>query len=185
MPAQAAPAQTTNLFLLEDLDDVSRTSELAEGDLDALRSIADWIKTYILEPHKDLIGRGGPVCPYLAGSLERKTLWLAPEHVPDGGAPQVVELMDGYKRRLQEAEPTDGDVNYNVIAVVFTDLRADRAQRAFADVFQQLAVRSYVEGWSPVRAVLRRQRGDCDLQLELPTIRIARAVSLREVWGRR
>jgi hypothetical protein len=145
MPAQAAPAQTTNLFLLEDLDDVSRTSELAEGDLDALRSIADWIKTYILEPHKDLIGRGGPVCPYLAGSLERKTLWLAPEHVPDGGAPQVVELMDGYKRRLQEAEPTDGDVNYNVIAVVFTDLRADRAQRAFADVFQQLAVRSYVE----------------------------------------
>ena len=53
--------------------------------------------------------------------------------------------MDGYKRRLQEAEPTDCDVNYNVIAVVFTDLAADRAQAVFADVFQQLAVPSYVE----------------------------------------
>ena len=117
MPAQATPAQTTNLFLLEDLEDVSRTSELAEGDLDALRSIAEWIKTYVVKPHKELIGRVGTVCPFLPGSLERKTLWLAPEHVADGGAPKVLELMDGYKRRLQEAEPTDGDVNYNVIAV--------------------------------------------------------------------
>jgi hypothetical protein len=41
MPAQATPAQTRNLFLLEDVEDVSRTSELAEGDLDALRSIAE------------------------------------------------------------------------------------------------------------------------------------------------
>ena len=145
MPAQATPAQTTNLFLLEDLEDVSRTSELAEGDLDALRSIADWIKTDVVKPHKELIGRAGTVCPFLPGSLERNTLWLAPEHVADGGARQVVELMDGYKRRLQEAEPPDGDVNYNVIAVVFTDLPADHAQSAFADVFQQLAIPSYVE----------------------------------------
>jgi hypothetical protein len=144
MPAQATSAQTTNLFLLEDLEDVSRTSELAEGDLDALRSIADWIKTYVVRPHEELIGRAGTVCPFLPGSLERKALWLAPEHA-DGGAARVVELMDGYKRRLLEAEPTDGDVNYNVIAVVFTDLPADRAQGAFADVFQQLAVPSYIE----------------------------------------
>jgi hypothetical protein len=68
-----------NLFLLEDLEDVSRTSELAESDLDALRSVADWIKTYVVKPHKDLIGRAGPVCPFVPVSLERKTLWLAPE----------------------------------------------------------------------------------------------------------
>ena len=30
------PAQTTNLFLLEELEDVGRTRELAESDLDAL-----------------------------------------------------------------------------------------------------------------------------------------------------
>jgi Domain of unknown function (DUF6875) len=144
MPAQTTPAQTTNLFLLEDLEDASRTSELAGSDLDALRAVADWIKTYVVKPHKDLIGRAGPVCPYLPVSVERKTLWLAPEHVAVGGVP-IVEVMAGYRRRLLEAEPTDGDVNYNVIAVVFTDLPADRAQGVFADVFEQLAIPSYVE----------------------------------------
>ena len=48
-------------------------------------------------------------------ALERKTLWLAPAHVANGGVPQVAELMNGYKRRLLEAEPTDSDdVNYKV-----------------------------------------------------------------------
>src|ERR687888_1833661 len=123
------PAQTTNLFLLEDLEDVSRTRELAESDLDALRAVADWIKTYVVKPHKDLVGHAGPVCPFLPVSLERKSLWLAPEQIADRGMPDVVKLMSGYKRRLLEAEPTDGDdVNYNVIVVVFTDLSADRAQ---------------------------------------------------------
>jgi hypothetical protein len=139
------PTQTTDLFLLEDLEDAGRTSELAESDLAALRAVADWIKTYVVKPHKDL-GRAGPVCPFVPVSLERKALWLAPEQIADRGVPDVVKLMSGYKRRLLEAEPTDGDdVNYNVIVVVFTDLSADRAQGVFDDVFQQLAVPSYVE----------------------------------------
>jgi hypothetical protein len=37
---------TTSLFLVEELDDVSRTKELAESDVDALRAVADWIKTF-------------------------------------------------------------------------------------------------------------------------------------------
>ena len=60
--------QTTNLFLLEDLEDVSRTNELAKSDLDALRAVADWIRTFVVRPHKDL-GRAGPVCPFVPGSL--------------------------------------------------------------------------------------------------------------------
>ena len=139
------PTQTADLFLLEDLEDGTRTSELAESDLAALRSIADWIETYVVQPHPDLVGHAGPVCPFLPGSVERKALWLAAEHVDDEDVP-VVERMDGYKRRLLEAEPSgDDDVNYNVIAVVFTDLPADRAQGVFAAVFEQLAVPSYVE----------------------------------------
>jgi hypothetical protein len=38
----------TILFLLEDLEDVGRTSELAESDLDALRAVADWISTFVV-----------------------------------------------------------------------------------------------------------------------------------------
>ena len=137
--------RTADLFLLEELGDVTRTSGLTESDLAALRSIADWIESYVVKPHPELVGHAGPVCPFLPGSLERRALWLAAEHVADGGAHEVLGLMDGYKTRLLEAQPSDGEVNYNVIAVVFTDLPADRAQGVFADVFEQLAVPSYVE----------------------------------------
>jgi hypothetical protein len=139
------PAQTKNLYLLEELEDVSRTKELAERDRAALHAVADWIKAFVVQPHKDL-GRAGTVCPFVPGSLERKTLWLAPEQIADRDVPEVVELMNGYRRLLLDARPTDGDdVVYNVIVVVYSDLPADRAQGVFDHVLQQLAVPSYVE----------------------------------------
>lgn len=139
------PAQTTNLFLLEDLEDVRRTGKLAQSDLNALHTVADWIKTFVVKPNKDL-GRAGPVCPFVPGSLERKTLWLAPEQIANQSVPDVVQLMNGYKRLLLDTRPTDGDdVIYNVIVVVFSDLPADRAQGVFDDVLKHLAVPSYVE----------------------------------------
>src|SRR5215510_16252668 len=98
----------TNLFLLEDLEDVSRTGELAESDLAALQAVADWIKSFVVKPHKDL-GRTGTVCPFVPGSLERKVLWLAPEQIAGRGGPGVVELVSGYQRLFLEAQPTGGD----------------------------------------------------------------------------
>jgi hypothetical protein len=123
MPAETA----ANLFRLEDLEDVSRTSGLAESDLGALQAVADWIKTFVATPHKDLG-------------------WLAPEQIADRSVPAVVELINGYIRRLLDAQPTDGDdTKYKVIVVVFADLPADRAQGIFDEVLQHLAVPSYAE----------------------------------------
>ena len=137
--------QTTNLVLLEDLEDVGKRGDLAESDLDALHAVADWIKTFIVRPHHDL-GRAGPVCPFVPESLERKTFWLAPEQIADRGVPEVVELIKGYKSLFLDTQPIDGDdAIYKVIVVVFTDLPADRAQRVFDDVLEQLALPSYVE----------------------------------------
>jgi hypothetical protein len=138
-------AQNNTLYLPEELADASKTSQLAEGDLAALRTVADWIQTFVARPHKDL-GRAGSVCPFVPDALERKTLWLASEHIADRPEPAVVELMNGYKRRFLDAQPTDGDgATYKVIVVVFTDLPAARAQGVFDGVLQHLAVPSYVE----------------------------------------
>jgi hypothetical protein len=139
------PSQTTNLFLLEDLEDSGRASTLAESERSALRSVADWIKAFVVKPHEDL-GRAGPVCPFVPESLERQLLWLAPEKIADWGVPDVVKLVSEYKRLLLDTRPTDsGDAIYNVIVVVFTDLPADRAQGVFDEVVRDLAVPSYVE----------------------------------------
>jgi hypothetical protein len=139
------PAQTDDLFLLDDLEDAGRTGDLAQSDRDALHAVADWITAFVARPHEDL-GRTGAVCPFVPGALERKTLWLAPEQIGDHGAPHVVELMNGYKRLLLDAPPAEGDdANYRVIVVVFTDLSPDRAQDVFDDVLRHISVPSYVE----------------------------------------
>jgi len=145
MRAQTTPAQTTHLFLLEDLADVSRTRELAESALDALRAVADWIKTFVARPHKDL-GRAGPVCPFVPGAWERQTLWLAPEQIADRSVQAVVQRINEYKKLFLHAQPMDGDdANSKAIVVVFTDVSADRAKDFFDDVLQHLGVLSYVE----------------------------------------
>ena len=139
------PAMTTNLFLLQDLEAVSRRGELAESDREALQAVADWITTFVVRPHKDL-GRAGTVCPFVPGSLERNVLWLAPERIADPGEPDVVELISGYKRLFREIQPIGGeDADYKVIVVVFTNLPADRAQGVFDNVLQHLAVPSYAD----------------------------------------
>jgi hypothetical protein len=179
------PTQTTNLFLLEDLEDLEdsgRTSELAESDLDALQAVADWIKTFVVKPHKDL-GRAGPVCPFVPGALERKTLWLAPEQIADEGVPDVVELINGYKSLFLDAQPTDGDdAIYKVIVVVFTDLSADGAQGVFDDV-PTASCSSVVCGrWNRVRAAT----GESTLLVARPALgrRPDRSVSRDTAAGR-
>jgi hypothetical protein len=138
---EAPDTHTTNLFLPEDLDD--RKGELPESDVDALRPVADWIKAFVAQPNKDL-GRDGSVCPFVPGSLERRTLWLAPEHIADRDLPDVVELMSGYQRLFLDTQPVEGDdARYKTIVVVFTDLSADRAQDVFDAVLDELATPSY------------------------------------------
>ena len=134
-------AQTTSLFLLEDLEDFGRTNQLAESDLHALRAVADWIKAFVVRPHEDL-GRAGPVCPFVPGALERKLLWLAPEHIAGRGVPDVVDLVNGYKSLLLDTESTDGDgADYNVIVVVSRTCQLIVRNRSLATSWSRLRFR--------------------------------------------
>jgi Domain of unknown function (DUF6875) len=143
--AHPMAAQITNLFLLENLEDASRTRELAESDRNALRAVADWTKTFVAKPHRDL-GRAGPVCPFVPVAWEHKTLWLAAERSAGQSATDVIQLIDGYKRLLLAAQPVDGaDANNKSIVVVFTDLPAAQAKDFFSGVLQQIGVPSYVD----------------------------------------
>ena len=136
-------AHASKLYLLEDLDDASKANQLADSDLSALRAVADWMQTFVVRPHKDL-GREGAVCPFVPGALERKTLWLAPEHIAGRSTADVVQLMNGYTTQLVHTQPIDGEgTDYKTIVVVFTDLPADRAGVLFGEVLKQIALSSY------------------------------------------
>lgn len=64
------PAAAANAFLF---GDVSRTGQLAQGDLRTLRTVADWIRTFVTRPERGL-GCARPVYPFVPVALERKTL---------------------------------------------------------------------------------------------------------------
>jgi hypothetical protein len=135
--------QTTQLLLPEDLEDDETTGHLPAEDLQALLSVSQWVRDFIACPHRDL-GRDGTVCPFIPGSLKRRTLWFAAEHVAHLDVADVVKLMAGYKRLFLEKAPLDNDdAIYKTIIVVFTDLPAERAGALFADVLGQLAAACY------------------------------------------
>ena len=47
------------LYLLEDLQDAGKTKGLAEREINALGAVADWIRSFVVQPHGEL-GRAGP-----------------------------------------------------------------------------------------------------------------------------
>jgi hypothetical protein len=78
--------------------------------------------------------------------LEHKTLWFAAERSAGRNTPDVIQLIDSYKRLLLAARPVDGDdANNKSIVVVFTDLPAAQAKDFFSGVLQQIGIRSYAD----------------------------------------
>lgn len=138
-------SQTTQLLLPEDLEDNEKTGHLPAEDRQAIQSVSQWVREFIACPHRDL-GRNGTVCPFVPGSLKRRTLWFAPERVANLDLAGLVELMAAYKRLFLEKAPLhDDDAIYKTIIVVFPDLPAKRAGGLFTDVLGHLAVASYEE----------------------------------------
>jgi hypothetical protein len=136
--------QSPPLFLIEDIEN-GRTDGLADSDREALGAVADWTRTFVVQPHKDL-GRAGPVCPFTPVALEHQALWLAAERSAGRSTAEVIQLIESYQRLLLANPPVDGDVaNYKSIIVVFTDLPASRARDFFDAVLQQIGISSYAE----------------------------------------
>ena len=78
--------------------------------------------------------------------MERRTLFFAAEPIAELDVPDVVELMDDYKRLFLATPPTDGDdAIYKTVIVAFTDLPVERASGLFNEVLEQLAGPSYEE----------------------------------------
>jgi hypothetical protein len=113
----------------------------------------------VARPNKDL-GRAGPVCPFVPGAWEQKTLWLAPEQIANRSGREVVQLVSRYKSLFLRTHPLEGDdVTDKAIVVVFTDVSAERTQDAMDDVLQQLAEASYVDDGVVLGAFHERNEG--------------------------
>ena len=100
-------SMTMNLFLLGDLQDVSRTGQLTAISWRFKASpIGSTISGPSLTRTSAALGPSARSCP---DRWSGKVLWLAPEHVADKSETDVVELVSRYKRVLQQSRPTSGD----------------------------------------------------------------------------
>ena len=143
--SSAPAARDGNLFLMKEIEEAKDGIGLPESDLEALRSVAGWIRSFVIQPHEDL-GRPGPVCPYTPVALEHDALWLAPERIAGRTASDVVQLIQGYQRHLLTAQPQDGVGGDNKsILIVFTDLQAGNAKAFFEAALQQIGLSSYAD----------------------------------------
>jgi hypothetical protein len=98
-----------------------------------------------VQPNREL-GRSGPICPFTPVAIEHDALWLALEHTDGQSAPEMIERIKGYKRRLMANAPREGEIaEYKAVVVVFADLPASRAKSFFEALLPPIGLRFYEE----------------------------------------
>ena len=106
----------------DDLED-SRMPEAARPYADKLRTVTEWARNYLAEPHPDL-GRGGPVCPYVPTALKRRLFYLTvcplgSTRAAETIAETMAETVGVYRDWFRRIEPLDS--MYKTILMLFPD----------------------------------------------------------------
>lgn len=113
------------------------------GYRSALRSVVDWAWRYLSRPHPAL-GRRGHVCPYTRLSLTTSRFHLAVRPGRPSGPAEVTALLERYRDRFGELEPTQPpDNQYKTILVLFPDVLRPHWS-ALIDASQRLLKPGYV-----------------------------------------
>lgn len=120
------------LFLLEPADtrdDPQGWPAEARAALPAARMIFDWARDYLSRPHPDL-GRPGPVCPYVPGSLRSSHFWVTAHHGVQPEPAELVQTVLRYRDWFVRLQPDDGHrAQLKTILVLFPDIATADAPR--------------------------------------------------------
>mgnify|MGYP004485959105 CR=1 FL=1 len=109
-----------------------------------LQAVLDWAAQYLCEPHPDL-GRKGPVCPFVQGSLDRGIFYLAVHRGTTVDADQLALVLAGYRDWFTMLEPSTGPAaQFKTVLIVLPDL-PEEAARAVVDRAQARLKAAYTE----------------------------------------
>ena len=134
------------LLSVDDLDDEYAMPPAARAHATALRTVAAWAREYLAEPHPDL-GRGGPVCPYVTTSLNRRLFYLTvcPIRSGEDQNAHVSATVASYRDWFVSLEPLESiDAIYKTILILFPDVSAESAPGVI-DVTQARLKPSFVD----------------------------------------
>jgi len=162
-------------------------------DLSAVRVAANWIKTFLSEPH-DHLGRPGDVCPYVRPAMARDSLWIAVERPssPD----EYRALLLKWKAIFDDIEPLAGpDSDYKCIIIALPAVEEESGRRllnAIKDEMKSVFVkdglmlgtfnpdrpRDHPDNWPPLSpvpllAIRRMHQLDVNFLAHTPELRAA------------
>jgi hypothetical protein len=104
-----------------------------------------WAGEYLVRPHPDL-GRNGPVCPFVEGSMKRDLFLVEHQAGRFVDPAEVAEILRGTKQRFLDREPRFGpDAQYKTILVAFPEMGEhtevlDRAQALLKPEFTDVGL---------------------------------------------
>jgi hypothetical protein len=106
---------------LSDLE-VDPIPERVREHLGAIRTIIDWSRSYLAQPHPEL-GRSGPVCPFVRPALAKRTIFYSVWPGADLDPDEVESVARSFRDWFLELEPVHGrDAQYKSINIIFPDL---------------------------------------------------------------
>jgi prolyl-tRNA editing enzyme YbaK/EbsC (Cys-tRNA(Pro) deacylase) len=113
-------------------------SSVSSAKHPALGAIYHWTKNYLCEVHQEL-GRNGPVCPFVSGSLQRQLLFAAVYEGEDFTIKKIKTTLLHELERFIALDPVSGnEAQFKSLVVLFPDLPADRVAELIDSAQAQL-----------------------------------------------
>lgn len=94
-----------------------------------LRTVADWGRDYLTNPHPQL-GRSGPVCPYAGASLKKRLFYLTVQAAGPRSLDRaaVADAVARYRDWFADLAPTEEPARqFKTILILFPEVPADDA----------------------------------------------------------
>lgn len=111
-----------------------------------LRQALDWVRQSLTQPHP-MLGRSGPVCPFVPVSLKLDVIWFVEIADPGISFESIASIITQYRDLFLAIEPTSGpDAIYKSFLTVFPSLAGmGDAGPALVDKVQQSLKKYFVD----------------------------------------
>ncbi|TQM85252.1 hypothetical protein FHX81_7730 [Saccharothrix saharensis] len=135
-----------NRFLVELSDLRGPLPEQVRRHQHALYSVVGWAHQYLARPHPDL-GRKGPVCPFVQGTLDKGLLYLAVQPGRPRSAAEVTDALARYRAWYLELREHAGPAaQFLTVLVLFPDLPLRDASRLVDETQSRLKADYVAQG---------------------------------------
>lgn len=127
-PAKSPTDEPLFLLSLKALDHANIHQYVTPTQLNNLHIIKQWVYDYLMCPHK-MLGRKGPVCPYVPKAVKEDTIFLTVISPDKFNQAHFYETILNYFDWFAQLEPTDGNKRIYRSIIMLIDIPDENNHR--------------------------------------------------------